>query len=290
MRRKLGILAGWLTIACASGVWAQNASFAVPKRVTAGQAFSVSTSGSGQATLYITGPSQTLARKVRLGQNIYFANGTLTSAGFYLAVLTQDASSKSSGFYVAPAAEPAHVSFLARPSRLPVNLHNAITGTAYVYDAYHNLITAPNRVTFDLSTPSGATQSASVETRDGAAWTALNSTPQEGIDQFTVRIANISSKRIVQQVPGTACNLTISAQPLPDGRLMVKTNSVRDCSGNPMPDGTIVTFTESYGGEQSIADVPLKKGVAQVELPARSGAVLSAASGVALGNEIRWGH
>jgi hypothetical protein len=34
--------------------------------------------------------------------------------------------------------------------------------------------------------------------------------------------------------------------------------------------------------------VPLKRGVAQVDMPAHDGAMLSAASGVVLGNQIRW--
>lgn len=290
MRRKLGILASGLAFLIAEGAFAQTASFTIPGKLIAGQAFSVATTGSGPATFYITGPSQTLVRNVALGQTIFFGNGALTNAGFYLAILSHGSSSKSASLYVAPAAEPAHISFLARPSRLPVNLNHAITGAVYIYDAYYNLITVPSSVTFNLSTPSGGAQNAVVQTREGAAWTAMSSTPKEGTDQFVARVGGVSSRRVIQQVPGTACNLTISAAPASNGRITVKTNPVRDCSGNPVPDGTIVTFTERYGREQSIADAPLKNGIAQVEFPARSGAVLSAASGVALGNEIRWGR
>jgi hypothetical protein len=35
-------------------------------------------------------------------------------------------------------------------------------------------------------------------------------------------------------------------------------------------------------------DVPLKQGIAKVEMPAHSGATISVASGVVLGNQIRW--
>jgi hypothetical protein len=63
---------------------------------------------------------------------------------------------------------------------------------------------------------------------------------------------------------------------------------VRDCSGNAVPDGTIVTFTETYGDAQSTVDVPLKRGVAKVVLPAHRGATISVASGVVLGNQVRW--
>ena len=56
--------------------------------------------------------------------------------------------------------------------------------------------------------------------------------------------------------------------------LELQTNPVRDCSGNAIPDGTIVTFTENYAGTQSTVDVPLKRGIAQVEMRAHSGATI----------------
>jgi hypothetical protein len=67
------------------------------------------------------------------------------------------------------------------------------------------------------------------------------------------------------------------------------TEPLRDCTGNAVPDGTVVTFTESYKGSQTTVDVPLKRGIAEAELPAYNGAKISAATGVVLGNEIRWG-
>jgi len=63
---------------------------------------------------------------------------------------------------------------------------------------------------------------------------------------------------------------------------------VRDCSGNPVPDGTVVTFTESYRGMETTVDVPIKRGVARTELPSNNGAVISVATGVVLGNTIKW--
>jgi hypothetical protein len=63
---------------------------------------------------------------------------------------------------------------------------------------------------------------------------------------------------------------------------------VHDCSGNAVPDGTIVTFTELYNDAKSSVDVPIKKGIAKVEMPANKGAIISVASGVVLGNQIRW--
>jgi hypothetical protein len=72
-------------------------------------------------------------------------------------------------------------------------------------------------------------------------------------------------------------------------KIELQTDPLRDCSGNAVPDGTIVTFTEAYDGRQTTVDVPLKRGIAQAELPAYNGAKISAATGVVLGNEIRWG-
>jgi hypothetical protein len=63
---------------------------------------------------------------------------------------------------------------------------------------------------------------------------------------------------------------------------------VRDCNGNAVPDGTIVTFTEVYGDGQSTVDVPLKRGIAEVQMADHNGATISVASGVVLGNQIRW--
>jgi hypothetical protein len=70
--------------------------------------------------------------------------------------------------------------------------------------------------------------------------------------------------------------------------LELETAPVRDCSGNPVSDGTIVTFTESYNGTQTTADVPLKKDVASIAMPAHPGATISVASGVVAGNQIHW--
>jgi hypothetical protein len=51
----------------------------------------------------------------------------------------------------------------------------------------------------------------------------------------------------------------------------------------------VVTFTERYAGGETTVDVPLKRGIAQAQMPAYGGARISVATGVVLGNEIRWG-
>ena len=130
-------------------------------------------------------------------------------------------------------------------------------------------------------------QKRTVETRNGAAWTGMDSTARQGMDKFTALAGDVTSTRIVGQVPGDPCGLKISARPSGQ-QVELQTDPVRDCSGNAVPDGTIVTFTESYNGAQSMVDVPLKLGIAEVKMPAHPGARISVASGVVLGNEIRW--
>ena len=267
---------------------AQGGSLTLPDKIEAGSAFSISTTGSGKATLYIVGLGQALKRQIDLGQATQFPTGTLYGAGHYVAVLVKDsAASESGSFDVAPAAKPADITFLARPSRLPVGLHAGITGAAYVFDSYDNLITSPMQVTFELSGPKGAAQTRTIPTHNGAAWTEMDSTAQQGTDKFIARAGDVSSTRIVGQVPGDPCTLKITAKPSGQ-QIQLQTDPVRDCSGNAVPDGTIVTFTETYGGGESTVDVPLKRGIAEVKMPARPGARISVASGVVLGNEIHW--
>jgi hypothetical protein len=259
----------------------------LPKTVTAGQAFSMQSTGSGKAVLYVVGLGQVLKRDVQLGETESFPAGTLYSAGHYL-VLVVGASSKESGsFDVVPAEQPAAISFLAKPSRLPVGRQKGISGAAYVFDAYQNLVTSPLPVSFELSNQAGATQARTVVTRDGAAWTEMDSSAREGAAKFVVRVGGVSSTRVIQEVPGDPCGLTVNARPSGQ-RIELATDLVRDCSGNSVPDGTIVTFTETYPGGQATVDVPLKHGVAQVQMPAHNGAKISVASGVVMGNEIRW--
>jgi hypothetical protein len=278
------LLAG--VAAAALPVFAQGG-LTVPKTIEAGSAFSVQSTGSGKGTLYIVGPGQALKRDVQLGETTSFAAGSLYNAGHYLVVVTGEGIAESGVLDVAPENTPADLSFLARPSRLPVGLRDGITGAAYVFDAYKNLISESMPVEFALTSPSGDTQSRTVTTHNGVAWTAMDSTPKQGTDKFVARSGAVSTARVIGQVPGDPCGLKMSATPAgQDVRL--QTDPVRDCSGNAVPDGTIVTFTEAYNGAQSTVDVPLKRGIAQVEMPAHSGATITVASGVTLGNQIRW--
>ena len=131
-------------------------------------------------------------------------------------------------------------------------------------------------------------QKQQVTTRAGAAWTEMDSTSQQGSSKFVAQAGDVSSTSIIRQVPGDPCDLKMSAQPSGQ-QLDLQTAPVRDCSGNAVPDGTIVTFTETYPGGQSTVDVPLKRDIAEVKMPAHDGATFTVASGVVLGNQIRWG-
>ena len=287
MKRALAILLSGLAGAVAQLAFAQSASLTLPKTVEAGAAFSIATAGSGKASLSIAGLGQVLKREVDLGQAVDFPVGTLYNAGRYVVVLQQNGESESGEFDVAPAKSVSSLSFLARPSRLPIGLHDGITGAVYTFDAYKNLIIAPTSVSFELRGPAGAVQKRVVVTRDGAAWTELDSTARQGADEFLANAGDVSSRRVVSQVPGDPCGLTMTARR--DGKqVALATDPIRDCSGNPVPDGEVVTFTAAYDGDQSTVDVPIKGGIAEVDMPIHDGALISVASGVVMGNQIRW--
>jgi hypothetical protein len=289
MKNSLVLLLSGTFAACAAASVAANAQsgLVLPKSIEAGSAFSIPTTGGGKATLYIVGPGQVLKEDVELGETASFPAGTIYNSGDYATFLLTGSLTESGVFSVVPAA-PATLSFLAKPSRLPVSLHDGITGAVYVFDAYHNLIVKPMPVSFELTTASGAVQKRSVPTVDGAAWTELDSTPQEGADKFAARLGDISTTRIVRQVPGDPCGLKISAKEAGQ-KVDLSTEPVRDCSGNAVPDGTIVTFTESYHGGQATVDVPLKRDIAEIQMPFHSGATITVASGVVMGNQIGLG-
>jgi hypothetical protein len=279
-------------LACALALGVSSAALAqggltVPKTVQAGSAFSIESSGGGQATLFIVGPGQVVRRDVQLGGAITIPEGTVFNAGRYT-VFVSTAPNDVASLDVTPAGV-SEVGFLARPSRLPVKLRNGITGAVYVFDSYKNLVTAPTTVSFSLTTPSGASETRTAQSKDGAAWITVDSSPKEGAAHFVAKAGDVSTTRIIGQVPGDPCSLRMSAKPSGQ-KIALETEPVRDCSGNAVPDGTIVTFTATYGGGQTTVDVPLKRGVAKVEMPAYPGANISVASGVVLGNQIHWGR
>lgn len=285
--RHGSLILGAMVLAGAMGV-ALAQDLGLPDKLVAGSAFTVQTGGSGPGTLLIVGPGQAIEKDVQLGRAVSIAPGTLYNAGFYTVIVSGGGASQIGSLDVVPESEPAKMSFLARPSRLPVGLRDGITGAVYVFDSYRNLITTPTPISFQLAAPNSASVSRTATTHDGAAWIAMDSSPKEGAAHFVARAGDVSTTRIIGQVPGDPCGLKMSAKPA-GKEVDLETDPVRDCSGNAVPDGTIVTFTENYNGEESTVDVPLKRGIAKVEMPAHPGATISVASGVVLGNQIRWG-
>ena len=284
MRTSLSVLL--LCLSSTVGL-AQGSKLILPGTIEAGSAFAIQSSGSGKATLYIVGPGQVIKQDVQLGESTSFPAGLLCNAGRYIAVLTSNSQTQTGTFDVVPSSNPASLSFLAKPSRLPVGLRGGITGTVYVFDAYQNLVVSPSQVTFELSNPSGAATTRTIQARNGAASVEMDSTAREGNDTFIARAGNASTTRVIRQVAGDPCSLKMSARQVGE-KVELETDPVRDCNGNAVPDGAIVTFTEAYDSGQSTVDVPLKHGIAKVQMPGHRGATISVASGVVLGNQIRW--
>lgn len=275
------------SVLAAASFAAAQGGVTAPDKIKAGAAFSIGTSGSGQGTLYIVGPEQVLKRSVQLGNSVPVEPGTLYNAGHYSIFVSGGGTAELD---VLPAEKPAEIGFLARPSRLPVGVRDGVTGAAYIFDSYRNLVMAPMTISFQLSLPNGSSQSRTATTKNGAAWISMDSSAKEGRAQFIAKAGDVSATRIIAEVPGDPCTLRMSAKPAGAQKISLETDPVKDCSGNAVPDGTVVTFTETYNGTTSTVDVPLKRGVAKVEMPAYSGANISVASGVVLGNQIRWGR
>ena len=248
MKCAFRLLFGGLVLATMQQALAQSGAMSLPKTVEAGSAFSIQTTGSGKAVLYIVGPAQVLRRDVQLGQTTSFAAGDLHNAGHYVAVLVGGGSPENGEFDVTPAKQPADLSFLAKPSRLSVSLHDGISGAAYVFDAYRNLITAPMPVSFQLSGVSAAPQERTVVTRNGVAWTTMDSASKEGAAQFVARVGNISSDTRHPAGSWRAVRIENERSAVGSKDRVGDSSRCVDCSGNAVPDGTVVTFTELYNG------------------------------------------
>jgi hypothetical protein len=281
---------GWIVslavLSLAAVSYAQGGELRAPSNPVAGTGASIGTSGSGKATFYLIGPSVSSKREVALGQEISLAPRELQSAGRYLAIVC-DSACQSVEFFVAPA-KPANLTFLVHPSRAPVSENDVISGVAMPLDEFHNLVLAPSPVVFQLTAHNAAVMSHSATTQGGVAWFRTNSGKSAGALQVTASINDVSAKRVVQQVASDPCSLRIKGQRTPKG-IVVETEPVRDCSGNPVPDGTVVTFTAKDGKDTSTVDAPIKQGVARAQLTATGPTVISAASGVVMGNELRLG-
>src|SRR5215467_6534787 len=234
-----------------------QATLRVPKSIEAGSGAKFETSGSGTATVYVVGPGQVLSRTVQLGQELTLAPEETQNAGHYTAFLG-GSEHQAFDFDIVPVKKPTTVTFLAKPSRLPVDVTNGISGVTYLFDAFANLIVEPLPVSFQVQGSSGKGETKTVTTRYGVAWVRMNSATSAGAAQLEASAAGLSQKRVVQQVPGDPCNINMTAKAAKDDRVVLETAPVKDCRGNPVPDGTIVTFSETANGTQSTVDVPLK--------------------------------
>jgi hypothetical protein len=262
---------------------AQERSLRVPSGVAAGSETSIGTAGGGSATFYLIGPASTTKHEVQLGQEIPVAGKEIQAAGRYTAVVC--ASTCTSAEFFVTAAKPVSLTFLAHPSRAPVGQTDAISGVALPFDQFGNLVLAPTTVVFQLASKGSAPSSHKVETQGGVAWFRTNSGKSAGPLQLTASLEGLSARRVVQQVASEPCNLRIKGQRTAKG-VVIETDPVRDCAGNPVPDGTIVTFTARNGSEVSTVDAPIKQDVARAQITGSGPLVVSAASGVVMGNEL----
>jgi hypothetical protein len=266
--------------------FAQAVALRPPVAVTAGRQTSIATSGTGDATFYLVAPNHVFKQQVSLGQDIRLGSDQMRVAGRYLAILCVS-TCQSAPFYVT-SSDTSNLSFLVHPSRVPVRQPDAISGVAISFDKFQNLVTSQVTVNFQLKSNGGDSMSRSTPTRHGVAWFRANSGNHAGAAQIVASVGDLFVRRIVQQVASDPCNLRIKAQQTGKG-ILVETDPVRDCSGNPVPDGTIVTFTENGPGGKSTVDMPIKKGVARAQILASGPAVISVASGVVMGNQLRLG-
>ncbi len=280
--RRLLILCAALSLAASA--WAQSAELRVPAGVVAGDPATLSTNGSGTATFYLLGPGISRKNEIRLGEGIRLSAGETQRAGAYQAIVCSDRC-RSATFYVA-AAKPASLSFLVHPSRVPVSLGDAVSGVAFPFDQFHNLVLTPMAIDFRLTAGNSPLLSRAVRTQDGVAWFRTASGRSAGAVQVVAALDDLSARRVVQQVASDPCNLRIEGQRTHTG-ILVQTESVHDCAGNPVPDGTVVTFTATEANGKSTVDAPIKQGVARAQIAGSSGAVISVASGAVMGNELR---
>jgi len=275
-------------LACIVGIanWSFAADMIFPERAVAGGKISIETSGSGAATAVLIAPSHVVSKSIVLGRTFELAGDDLADAGQYTLILTSDDGEIAKAFFVSPG-PPAHLSFVTHPSRAPVAQKAGITGAAYAFDTYDNLISQPLLVDFKLSGAQAGTIERQVSSRSGVASVNLDSPAREGLLRFDAATGGVRTTRIVRVVADEPCTLQIHAEPLKSGRVRVQTDPVKDCSGNLVPDGTVVTFTGWDNQGRTTVDVSVKKGIAQVDLPSTGEVRISAASGVALGKQIR---
>lgn len=272
-------------LVCLAAVTAKAAEIHAPAKVIAGNGISIASSGSGEGTLYLVGPNIASKRKVQAGSNFQIDSQEIERAGAYIATLCSSDGCGSTSFTVTPAA-PNRLSFLVHPSRVPVDSPNRISAVAFVQDNFRNLVLKPAPVKFSILPKDGKEVSTTRDSENGVAWVRLSSAKKEGATRLGASIGNDNEVRIVQQVAADACNLRIKDSRSKNG-YVIETDPVRDCSGNSVPDGTVVSFTKTDHAGKTTVDVPIKRGIAKVEMPVEGKATVTVASGVVTGNELQ---
>jgi hypothetical protein len=270
-----GFLISVIILALASFAAAQ---LSMPEQVTAGAGITIKTSDD----VLVFGPGTALKKKPASGE-LSLSAEEIPFVGKYTVV----SGGETKQFKIVPDTAK-KVSFIARPSRVPVAKPDVITGVALVFDNEQNLVLTPTPVKFELSV-GGAGNSRTVTSNNGVAWIKSSSGPREGAAQFIASIPGTEVKRVVQQVASDPCNIRMHVSRSGD-QILAETDPIKDCTGNAVPDGTIVTFTQSGGPNgRTTVDARIKKGIARAMLPAANGGTISVASGVVLGNEINVG-
>ena len=264
--------------------WAQVEVLKPPSSAVAGTRTQIATSGSGDATFYLVGPAIAVKSTVHLGESVALQPEQVRAAGRYTAIVCQE-KCQSADFFVAPA-KVSYLSLLAHPSRAAVGQSDALSGVALPFDAYHNLVTQSTTIDFHLTVNGQEISSRSIPTESGVAWFRTNSGARAGAVQVVASSGAASARRVIQLVASDPCHLQVKAGR--DGKgIELETEPVRDCEGNPVPDGTMVTFRGTGPGGVSTVDVPIKQGVARARMIATGPVVISVASGVVMGNQVR---
>jgi hypothetical protein len=255
-----------------------------PAQSSAGTGITISTSGSGDATLYLVGPASASKQKVQAGSDLSIDGDQLDNAGRYVAILCASDGCTSTSFFVYPATAN-KLGMLVHPSRVPVGKPNGISAVAFVFDNFHNLVLKPQPIKFSILPKDGKAVSASRDSENGVAWVRISSANKEGPTKIGAEIGHADEVRVVQQIAAEACNLRIKAS-REKNALIVQTDPVRDCAGNSVPDGTVVSFTKMDSTGKTTVDVPIKRGIAKVQMPIEGQARIRIASGVVTGNEL----
>jgi hypothetical protein len=255
-----------------------------PAQTNAGTGITISTSGSGEATFYLVGPANASKQKVQAGSDVSVDGDQLDNAGRYVAILCASDGCTSTSFFVNPGAAN-RLGMLVHPSRVPIGKANGISTVAFVFDNFHNLVLKPQPIKFSILPKDGKAVSASRNSENGVAWVRISSANKEGPTKIGAEIGHADEVRVVQQVAAEACNLRIKAS-REKNAFVVETDPIRDCAGNSVPDGTVVSFTKMDSAGKTTVDVPIKRGIAKIQMPIEGQARITVASGVVTGNEL----